>query len=215
MLKIYPSLISADIMKLEKIIKKLEPYCAGFHLDVMDFQFVPNLSWGPDTINSIRKNTKAQLNIHLMVNNPEKYIPRLSLYPNDIISIHYESPSLLNIQQNFSLIKSFGYIPSLAINPSTPLEAIITLPAKLEHILLMCVNPGFSGQKFLDFSLDRLKALNLFRKSHNLNFTISCDGGINLENFKSVINNGADQIILGSSIFNQKDPAKTIQKFLE
>lgn len=213
MVNIYPSLITADIMHLEKIIKRIEPYCAGFHLDIMDFHFVPNLTWGFDIVNRIREITPNPLNIHLMVDNPEKYIDRLKLNPGDIISIHYESPSALSIAQNFNLIRSYGYLPSLAINPSTPLEAIVTLSVKLEHLLLMCVNPGFSGQKFLTFSLDRLKALNLYRKSHNLSFTISCDGGVNQDNFKSLIDNGANQLIVGSSVMHQQDEVKALLKY--
>ena len=211
MVSIFPSLISAPLLQLEDEIKLLEPYCAGFHLDVMDFQFVPNLTWGPAFINAIRQATSKQLIVHLMVDNPEKYIDRLQLNPADIIAIHLESPSTLTLTQLIQTIKSHNLIPSLAINPSTPIESLISLPIGLEHVLLMSVNPGFSGQKFIPRILDKLKTLNNFKKSHNLDFAIAVDGGIDETNIRQLVEHGANELAIASSIFAQKDHVKALK----
>ena len=184
---IYPSLISGNLLRLFDQIKLLEPYCAGFHIDVMDFHFVPNLTWGPQFINQIRKATNKQLFIHLMVDNPEKYLDILKLNDNDMVAFHIESLSDLSkidrtkpnthisdaahnksIIQLIKLIKAKNWIPCIALNPDTPLEAILNIKIPVENILLMSVKPGFSGQKFISASLNRLIELNNFRKIHNL-----------------------------------------------
>lgn len=211
---IFPSLISANLLNLESDIKLLENHCDGFHLDIMDFHFVPNLTWGPDFVNAIRKITKKQLYIHLMVDYPEKYFERFEINKNDIVSVHIESPTTVPFSQIIYDIKSYGWIPSIAINPFTPLEAIISCNAPFENVLLMSVNPGFSGQKFLPHSIDRLKALNNLRSAHKLNFTIAVDGGINSTNSKQLISNGADQIIAASAIFNFKDKIQAIKELV-
>lgn len=210
---IYPSLISANLLCLEEEIQTLEPYAAGFHLDVMDFHFVPNLTWGPDFINAIRAKAAKQLLVHLMVEYPEKYFARFKLHPQDIVSIHLESPSSLSLQELFAEITSRGWIPSIAINPYTPLEALISLTVPLKHVLLMSVQPGFSGQTFLPFILKKLKALNDFRKSHNLSFTISIDGGITADIAKELAKNGANQLAIASAIFHDSNPLKALQQF--
>jgi len=213
MIEIFPSLISANLLNLQKEIETLEPYCAGFHLDVMDFHFVDNLTWGFDFVNQIRKATKKKLQIHLMVDYPEKYISRLSLNPGDIISFHIESPTNLNLEQILATIKNLNLIASVAISPFTPLESLINLNFKLEHVLLMSVRPGFSGQSFMPHSIDRLKALNNFRMAHDLDFKICVDGGINAQNYKSLINNGANQLAIASAIFNN-NRLENLKKFI-
>ncbi len=209
---IYPSLISANLLCLAEEIETLEPYAAGFHLDVMDFHFVPNLTWGPDFINAIRAKAAKQLLVHLMVEYPEKYFDRFKLHPQDIISIHLESPSLYSLPELYKEITSRGWIPSIAINPYTPLEALISLTIPLKHVLLMSVEPGFSGQKFLPFILKKLKALNDFRAAHNLSFTISVDGGITTDIAKELAKNGANQLAIASAIFQAPNPVKALEQ---
>ncbi|MBA3954438.1 ribulose-phosphate 3-epimerase [Candidatus Dependentiae bacterium] len=202
MVSLFPSLISANLLNLEKDIQELEPYCAGFHIDVMDFAFVPNLTWGPAFIKAIRKKTSKKLWIHLMVEYPEKYLSVLELYPGDIVSLHIESPTHSSIAALARTLKSRNITPSIALNPETPLEALIYLPIKLEHILLMSVNPGFSGQHFLPHTLEKLQALHLFRQAHNLDFTIALDGGINKNNIQACVTYGANQLAVASAIFD-------------
>jgi ribulose-phosphate 3-epimerase len=208
---IYPSLISSNLLALGTEVQQLEPYAAGFHLDVMDFHFVPNLTWGPDFINALRKVTDKKLWVHLMVDYPEKYFERLKLSPHDIVTIHLESPSSLSITSLCTTIKSYNWIPSIALNPHTPLEALIALPVALEHVLLMSVQPGFSGQTFLPFVLHKLKALNAFRQAHNLSFTIGLDGGITQEKILELKHLGANQLAVASALFNTSNPRKTLK----
>jgi ribulose-phosphate 3-epimerase len=211
MSSIYPSLIAGHLLCLKNDIEQLEPYCAGFHLDVMDFHFVPNLTWGPAFINAIRKAAKKQLSVHLMVEYPEKYFDMLHLAAGDIISIHVESPSRLSFAELFSHIQARGWTPSLAINPHTPLEVLIALPVRLEHVLLMTVQPGFSGQRFLTFTLEKLKALAAFRTAHNLSFTIAVDGGITAALIPQLLQSGAQQLAIASAIFNNPHPVEQLK----
>lgn len=213
MIEIFPSLISADLLNLQKEIETLEPYCAGFHLDIMDFHFVDNITWGFDFINQIRKFSKKQLQIHLMVQYPEKYLSRLILNQNDIISIHIESVSNIPVEEILYKIRDLNLMPSIAISPFTPLESLISLNFKLEHVLLMSVNPGFSGQKFMPHTINRLIALNNFRQTHNSYFKICVDGGINLDNYKILIQNGADQLAIASAIFDFKNRIEALKRF--
>lgn len=211
MVSIYPSLISAPLLKLQEIIDFLDPYCDGFHLDVMDFHFVPNLTWGPQFINEIRKNTQKKLQVHLMVEYPEQYLDRFELAKDDIVSVHIESPSKLPFEKLLAHIRSRNLIASIALNPFTPLEAIISVKSAIQHVLLMSVNPGFSGQEFLPHTIEKLKALNNFRAAHNLDFFICVDGGINGKIAPELIKNGAQELAIASAIFNSKNPVETIK----
>lgn len=209
MIKIYPSLISADLLNLEKIIKELEPHCSGFHIDIMDFHFVPNLTWGPAFVNAIRKVTNKQLWIDLLVEHPEKYLERMDLYHNDIISIHYESTYQTNI---FKKIREQKCLASLALDPATPVEAIIPFLDQIDHILLMSVKPGFSGQKFIPSSIEKIKKLNELRTKYAASFTIGMDGGLNEQTLSQVKNYGLDNAGIASAIFNEQDPIDMIKK---
>lgn len=211
MTALFPSLIAANILELTTVIEHLEPLCAGFHVDVMDFHFVDNLTWGPDTVNSIRKATSKQLWVHLMVDYPEKYLPRLELLPDDIVSVHIESKTTLCLSVLTALIRERNWIASIALNPQTPLEALISTAACFSQVLLMSVQPGFSGQKFISTVLYKLQALVLFRQAHNLQFTIALDGGINAHTIEQAVAYGAEQLVVGSALFNQKDPIQALQ----
>jgi ribulose-phosphate 3-epimerase len=215
MVKIYPSLMAANLVNLEKDIKILEKYCYGFHLDIMDFHFVNNLTFGPDTVNAIRKCAENVLWVHLMVESPEKYLPLLSLQKDDIISFHYEALSEKEIFDFLKKIRAVNLKAGLALNPKTPIEVIKPFFNNFDQVVLMSVEPGFSGQKFLSESIKRLKELYYLRDEHELNFSIAMDGGINLKNYKDLINNGVDEIALGGAIFNTRDPASSLKTFLE
>lgn len=215
MAALFPSLISANLLNLETEIHALDPYVSGYHLDVMDFHFVPNLTWGPSFINAIRTATKKPLFIHLMVEYPEKYFDRLKLHENDIVAIHYESPSLYTPKQLLELISSYGWTASLAINPSTSLDPVFSLKDYLSNVLLMSVEPGFSGQSFIPHTFEKLATLSNWRKEQNLSFTISVDGGINESNFSELVTLGVDQLAVASAIFNQADRIAAIRNFLK
>ena len=167
---IYPSLISADILNIEKEIENLEPYVDGFHLDVMDFHFVPNLTLGPDFINKIRKITQRKLFIHLMVDDPLKFIDILELKEHDIISFHVEVKE--NIEDLIEKIHNQKLLVSLALKPETALEEIIPYGHQIEHLLLMTVEPGFSGQQFLPQSFERIRLLKSLMDINQFSFKL-------------------------------------------
>ena len=157
MINIYPSLISADLMNLEKEIKLLEPYCTGFHIDVMDNHFVPNLTWGKMFIDAIGKITKKPLWVHLMIDNPSIFIDTLVLSPESILTFHIESAS--DVKKLSRRIKEKNIIPSIAVSPKTPVEKIFPFLDLVDHILIMTVEPGFSGQCFLQSSKSKIEKL--------------------------------------------------------
>ncbi len=214
MTSLFPSLISAHLLNLREEIQLLEPYVAGFHIDIMDFHFVDNLTWGPAFINEIRTATSKQLFVHLMVDFPEKYLDRMHLTHNDIVSVHWESPSDIGIQKVLEAIKLRNWIPSLALNPETSIKVLenIQIP---EHILLMSVNPGFSGQPFIREMLDKLKELTALRKQLSAPFTIALDGGITAENAKELVAAGADQLAVASAIFSDPDRVHAVHTLLK
>jgi ribulose-phosphate 3-epimerase len=212
--KIFPSLISGDLLNLATQIKRLESYCDGFHLDVMDQHFVPNLTWGPAFINAIRKATDKKLWIHLMVDTPRTYLPLMHLSPGDCVSIHYEGQPFATLIHLIELVKEHGQEASIAIKPETSIAALAPIVQKSEpdQVLLMSVKPGFSGQKFLPNSLPRLDELVTLRASMNKPFTIGMDGGINEDNIKKLIGHGVDEVAIASGIFSTADPAATLQR---
>lgn len=210
--KIYPSLISGDLLNLEQQIKSLEPHCAGFHLDVMDFHFVPNLTWGPDFINAIRAVTQQQVWVDLLVDQPLPYLERLKLRSGDIVSIHYESMYDTNI---FYQLHIKGWKASLALDPKTPIEVIIPFLDVIDHVLLMSVVPGFSGQEFVYESVEKLKKLHLLREEHEAEFTIGMDGGLNATTLPLVLPYGIDTVAIASGIFSAKNPLEALKKFGE
>ena len=166
-MKIYPSLISADLLNLETVIKNLEPHCDGFHIDIMDNHFVPNLTWGPMFIKAIAQATEKPLFIHLMIDNPEDFLEKIHIKRASTVSFHIENTK--NILQTIKRIKENKWHANIAIKPNTPLDELKPFLNDISSVLLMSVEPGFSGQQFLNSSLDRLKELADYRKKENLN----------------------------------------------
>lgn len=207
--KIYPSLISANLLNLEREIQLLEPLSAGFHLDVMDFHFVPNLTWGPDFINAIRASTDKQLWIDLLVDEPYLYFDRFNLHHGDIVSIHYESQYDNNI---FKQMRLRGWKASLALDPKTPIEVIMPFLELIDHVLLMSVPPGFSGQTFVYESIEKLKKLHSIRQEYNASFEIGMDGGLNETTLPPVLEYGLDTIAVANGIFGNKNPVDMLKK---
>lgn len=209
-MKIYPSLIAAPQLEIKNIITLLEPYCDGFHLDIMDFHFVPNLTWGPDMINAIRSSTTSQLWVHFMVDQPSNYLKKITLNTQDIVTIHREHQQYQKLLLD---IKKSGYQAGLAYNPATPLDTDINLYKTIDQIVIMSVEPGFSGQQFQPNTLEKVKQLVQLKNEHKLEFSIALDGGINLENFSTIQSAGADTCAIGSALFKKADPITILQKF--
>ena len=207
MVKISPSILSADFSILKEEIQKLDE-ADYIHIDVMDGNFVPNLTFGPKLIKDIRKYTDKVFDVHLMVNNPENYIDSMAEAGADIITIHYES--CIHVDRVITRIKDKGLKAGLTLVPSTNENVLQYLLDKLDLILVMSVNPGFGGQKFLYSQLDKIR--NIKKMIGNKNIEIEVDGGINEETYKQVIEAGADVLVAGSYVFNSNDYNEAIRK---
>ena len=210
--RIYPSLIASDILNLQDVVTQLDPHCAGYHIDIMDYHFVPNLTWGPMFANAIRTASHNQLWIDLLVEYPERYIPDLQLNTNDMITVHVESTHDDNI---ITTIKKAGYQAGIGINPSTPLEQLHPYIDSVDHVLLMSVEPGFSGQEFVPESIDRLHTLASWQAKMHHPFTIAMDGGIDKNNIAQLANIGTKQFSIGSGVFGSHDPVKEMYALMK
>ena len=171
----------------------------------MDFHFVPNLTWGPAFVNAIRKATRKPLFVHLMVDYPERYFERFELKSGDVLSVHWECTSEETIQDLLRKINMLGLKSSIALNPKTPVDVLNRLDISADNVLLMSVEPGFSGQEFLETTWTRLTALVELQKKRNNSFSITVDGGINAYNFHRLVKLGANQLAVASAIFGHKD----------
>ena len=211
-IQISPSILSADFSNLGSEIKKLEDGGADMiHVDVMDGHFVPNLTIGPPVIKSLRKYTKLPFDVHLMISPVHKYIKSFSEAGSDIITIHPETTE--NIKDSIDLIKSLGKKVGLSLNPNTPVDIIEKYLTEINLVLVMTVNPGFGGQKFISKVLNKIKDLKKIQTEKKLSFQIEVDGGINFDNNKLVIEAGANILVSGTTIF--KDNNGDIKKNIE
>lgn len=200
MIKIAPSILSADFSRLGEQIKTLEGSNADFiHIDVMDGNFVPNISFGFPVIKSIRKYTKKIFDVHLMIENPSRYIEEFVKCGADIITIHYETDK--HIDRTINYIKSFGIKAAVALNPGTPVGCIKDILGLVDMVLIMTVNPGYGGQKFIDYSLDKIKEVKELSKNINKDILIEVDGGIGENNIRNVVEAGANVVVAGSAVF--------------
>jgi ribulose-phosphate 3-epimerase len=208
---IYPSLISADLLNLGSVIKTLDPYCAGYHLDVMDNHFVPNLTWGPAFINALAAATNRPSWVHLMIDNPEAMINQLQLPKGSLVSIHIENNS--KIKQCLNRIKENGWLTGITLSPKTPVgESLPFLDLLLDQILIMAVEPGFSGQKFLPQAVGRVAQLAYWRQEKGLSFRIGIDGGVNENNIVELATVGVDDLAIATGIFGQADPVAALKR---
>ena len=211
MIKISPSILSADFSKLGEEIRKVDEAGAEMiHIDVMDGHFVPNLTFGAPVVTSLRKVSKKVFDVHLMVQNPQDYIVSFANVGADIFTFHVETaPHLHRIIQN---IKENGMKAGIALNPGTPLSTITEILSEVDMVLLMTVNPGFGGQKFIPSVLKKIKALKKMIVEENLHVDIQVDGGINKETAPQVINAGANILVAGSAIYGSDDIKKSIEE---
>jgi ribulose-phosphate 3-epimerase len=214
--KIFPSLISADILNLESVIKTFNNHCDGYHVDVMDDHFVPNLTWGPAFARAVVDATSLPIHLHLMVDNPERWLDRDFLLKDDLFVFHYEVFSDNEEIENFlQKLREKRYKIGIAINPDTAVEKIFPFASRIDHVLLMSVNPGFSGQKFMPEVVEKVAPLVELRKDKNLVFTIGMDGGVGQGNIKLLSQAGVDEVGIASAIFAQSDPVVAVKALYE
>lgn len=211
MRRIYPSLLSADFLNLKNEIALLEEaQVDGLHFDVMDGQFVPNISIGLPILDAVRSTTQLPIDVHLMIENPEQYIETFAEHGADMISIHVEATP--HIHRALQMIKNAGKKAGVVINPGTPVEALMPILEMVDYVLIMTVNPGFGGQSFIEACATKVRLLRDIRESSELHFDIEVDGGINDETIGLCAENGATMFVTGSYFFKQDDYKKVTQR---
>ena len=214
MIYIAPSLLAADFSNLAQDIDRIRHAGANYlHLDVMDGIFVPNISFGPPVIASIRKKTKLFFDVHLMIKNPQRYIENFIRAGADSITIHLESTS--RPKDAIQKIRDHDMKAGIAISPATPYESVLPYLDMVDMVLVMTVEPGFGGQEMIPETLEKVRAIKKYVDEHDLDVNIEVDGGITAENVHLAIEAGANVIVAGSAIFGSKTPSKVIAKMRE
>ncbi len=208
---IAPSILSADFTRIADAVATAEQAGADIiHVDIMDGHFVPNLTLGPQLVASLRGKTKLPIDVHLMVEEPRKFIPAFHEAGADWISFHLEASS--HLHKDISLVKEFGRKAGLALNPATPIGLMEEILGELDFVLLMSVNPGWGGQKFIPSALDKIRSLKALIEAKKLEVAIEVDGGINMDNLADLVRAGTDVVVAGSAIFGAPDPAAVIRE---
>ena len=203
-IQISPSILSADFSQLSREIKKLEQGGADLiHIDVMDGHFVPNLTIGPPVIKNLRKYTKLPFDVHLMISPVHEYIENYADAGADIITIHPEATE--NLKESINLIKKLGKKVGVSLNPKTEIKSLIDQIENIDLVLVMSVNPGFGGQKFMPEVLDKIKELKKIKDKNQYHYKIEVDGGINFSNSKMVLEAGADILVSGTTVFKESN----------
>jgi ribulose-phosphate 3-epimerase len=211
MIRLAASILSADFSRLGEAVRMAEDAGADMiHLDIMDGHFVPNLTLGPQAVSRIRKTTRLPLDVHLMVESPGFFIPLFHEAGADWISIHVEAS--VHLHRDVSLIKELGRKAGVVLNPATPIHALNDILKELDYVLLMSVNPGFGGQKFIETTRQKITRLRSWIDGQNLSIPIEVDGGVGPANAESLIRDGADILVVGAAIFAAEDPAQVIAR---
>jgi ribulose-phosphate 3-epimerase len=214
MVEIAPSILSADFSKLGDEIRAIEQGGAKvLHFDVMDGRFVPNITIGLPVLRSIAKCTKLKIDTHLMIVEPDRYAVEFVKAGADMVSIHVEAD--VHLQRTLTAIREAGAEAGIAINPATPLVSLEEALPFADFVLLMSVNPGFGGQKFIHTSIDKLRRLRTMIQACNLKTRIEIDGGIDTDNIAKVVENGAEIIVAGSAVFGKGDATKAVRDLID
>jgi ribulose-phosphate 3-epimerase len=214
MVEIVPSILSADFARLADEIARVERGGATMlHLDVMDGHFVPNLTIGPPVVESIRKCTRAHLDLHLMIENPERYVTDFVKAGANSVVVHYEA--CRHLDGVLQMIREAGAMAGVVLNPATPVSVLENVLHVADYVLLMSVNPGFGGQKLIPYVLDKVRQLDLMRRAKGLALPIEIDGGVNRDNLAEVVRAGCDWIVTGSAVFHSSDPEATVREIRE
>ena len=214
MIEIVPSILSADFARLADEIARVERGGARLlHLDVMDGHFVPNLTIGPPVVEAVRKTTRLHLDVHLMIENPERYVEAFVAAGANSVSVHYEAAR--HLDGTLELIKKAGAKAGVVLNPATPVAVLEDILEVADYVLLMSVNPGFGGQKLIPYVLDKVRKLDRMRREKHLALPIEIDGGVHLENLAEVVRAGCDWIVTGSAIFHSPDAEATVRQMRE
>ncbi len=212
MIKLAPSILSADFGRLAEEVQAVERAGADLiHIDVMDGHFVPNLTIGPLVVEAIRPVTRLPFDVHLMIENPDQYLEAFAKAGADWISVHVEA--CVHLHRTVSRIKELGKKAGVVLNPATPLESLTYILEEIDYVLIMSVNPGFGGQRFIPSALKKVRALKEMIAAYGLDLPVEIDGGVNLETLPEVVRAGADILVAGSAIFNTPDYAATIKAF--
>lgn len=212
MIKLAPSILSADFGHLAEDVKKIEEGGADYiHVDVMDGHFVPNISFGASVMKCLNDKTKLPYDIHLMIENPDMYIDDFVTPKTEYITVHQEA--CIHLNRTVQNIKSKGVKAGVSINPATPVSTLECILPDVDLVLIMSVNPGFGGQKFIPGSLEKVRELAEIKKQKNLDFAIEIDGGITLENIKEVVEGGVEIAVAGSAVFKAEDVVERVRAF--
>ena len=214
MIQLAPSILSADFSKLEEDVKAIEKGGAHLiHVDVMDGHFVPNISFGASVMKSLLGKTKVPFDVHLMIENPDKYLEDFITPDTEYITVHQEACT--HLHRTIQHIKSKGIKAGVSLNPATPLETLNYVLEDLDMVLIMSVNPGFGGQKLIPQVLGKVKELAEIKKERNLDFLIEIDGGVNLDNVREVVDAGVEIVVAGSAVFKADDIEARTKQFME
>jgi ribulose-phosphate 3-epimerase len=211
---IAPSILNADFLHLKKQIEMINESDADWvHLDIMDGVYVPNISFGIPIVQAVKKVSKKPLDVHLMIINPERYIENFVEAGADNITVHYETCT--HLHSTIHQIKNKGIMASVALNPHTDVSLLRPILADLDMVLIMTVNPGFGGQKFIDFSYEKIRELRSMSRDLNPDLLIEVDGGVTLDNIEILKKSGVDVFVAGTFVFRSHDPIQTIRALKE
>jgi ribulose-phosphate 3-epimerase len=209
MVEIIPSILAADFARLADEVAPLEQGGVSMlHIDVMDGHFVPNLTLGPPVVKSLRKATKLALDVHLMITDPDRYAPAFIEAGADLVSVHQESCP--HLDRTIRMIQAEGARAGVVLNPATPVATLEDVLYLVDYVLIMSVNPGFGGQQFIPRSLDKIRALDRFKRESGLEFPVEIDGGVTLENLADIVRAGCEWLVAGVTVFRAPDPVARV-----
>lgn len=208
-----PSILSADFAALGESIRRIEPHAGLLHVDVMDGHFVPNITLGPPVVERLRPVTALPIDCHLMIAQPDRYLRAFASAGADILSVHQEACP--HLHRTIQEIRELGMSPGVALNPSTPVDTLSVVLPDLDFVLIMSVNPGFGGQRFIPSALDKVRRLSALRRERGLSFAIEVDGGVGPSTLPPLLEAGADWLVAGSAVFGAADPAAAARTLTE